>query len=210
LKSARYGTFDRAGSNNLRPQPFSCFLRAFPFPLIGPPTKLAGSAASFGLVVQFRFSAKLICMGNRSNRLTAIQKKNRTSQIFGTWPFSRKTPTLELPWSYPGAPPYIRRPECLPWSYPGAPPYIKCPPWSKLPTLELPWSRAPTLERVPKQSAHPGAISYMRRLPWSYPGVKRLPWSDFLYAAPTLELPWSKAPTLERFPIYSAHPGASS
>jgi hypothetical protein len=80
----------------LRPPPFSCFLRVFPFPLVGPPTKWAGSAARFGLVVQFLFSAKFICMGNRSNRLTAIQKKNQTSQIFPTWPFSMKTPTLEL------------------------------------------------------------------------------------------------------------------
>jgi hypothetical protein len=93
----------------LRPPPFSCFLWVFPFPLVGPPTKWAGLAAGFGLAVQFAFSAKFVCMGNRSNRLTAIQKKNQTSQIFPTWPFSRKTPTLEplapapgrngLPWS---------------------------------------------------------------------------------------------------------------
>jgi len=67
-------------------------------------------AARFGLVVQFLFSAKLICMGNRSNRLTAIQKKNQTSQIFPTWPFPPRAScpaypgaTLELPWSHPGA-----------------------------------------------------------------------------------------------------------
>lgn len=55
----------------LGPPPFSCFLRVFPFPLVGPPTGWAGLAASFGLAVQFLFSAKFVCMGNRPNRLTA-------------------------------------------------------------------------------------------------------------------------------------------
>jgi hypothetical protein len=144
----------------LRPPPFSCFLRVFPFPLVGPPTKWAGLAARFGLVVQFLFSAKFVCMGNRSNRLTAIQKKNQTSQIFPTWPFSRETPTLELLAPAPGR-------NSLPWSrwgprclynapegaalerYPGAARGARRlynarmyggRPTLELPTLELPWT----------------------------------------------------------------------
>lgn len=77
---------EKAGWNP-RVAAFQLLPLGFPLPLVGPPTERAGLAARFGLVVQFLFSAKLICMGNRSNRLTAIQKKNRPSRFFGTWPF---------------------------------------------------------------------------------------------------------------------------
>jgi hypothetical protein len=52
-------------------------------PLEGPATWRATWAAGFGLAVQFAFSAKIIRMGKRPNRLTA------------------EPPTLELPWSPP-------------------------------------------------------------------------------------------------------------
>jgi hypothetical protein len=110
LKSTRYGTgVGRGGpagrclSQGFPPRAASF---VFPFPLVGPPTKWAGSAARIGLVAAFPFSAKFICMGNRPNRLTAIQTGNRTSQFFRTWPFfcpsPAAAPTLYLPWSpYP-------------------------------------------------------------------------------------------------------------
>ena len=156
----------------LRPPPFSCFLRVFPFPLVGPPTEWAGLAARFGLAVQFLFSAKFICMGNRSNRLTAIQKKNRTSQIFPTWPFSRKTPTLELLAPAPGAKSLYSAPrgatlEC----YPGA---------------------------APGRKAYTTPVRTGGGLPWSYPRAACLPWGENAYPGAG-KAPWSrKTPPLEQ------------
>jgi hypothetical protein len=143
LKSTRYGTgvgrgvpAGRCLSQGFPPRAASF---VFPFPLVGPPTKWAGSAARIGLVAAFLFSAKFICMGKRPNRLTAIQTKNRTSQFFRTWSFFFLLPLPRLPCTYPGAPAAtqgrhpgpptrqnarIRWPAAatgLPWSaYPGA------------------------------------------------------------------------------------------
>jgi hypothetical protein len=108
LKSTRYGTgvgrgvpAGRCLSQGFPPRAASF---VFPFPLVGPPTKWAGSAARIGLVAAFLFSAKFICMGKRPNRLTAIQTKNRTSQFFRTWSFFFFLPLPRLPCTYPGAP----------------------------------------------------------------------------------------------------------
>jgi hypothetical protein len=107
LKSTRYGTgvgrgvpAGRCLSQGFPPRAASF---VFPFPLVGPPTKWAGSAARIGLVAAFLFSAKFICMGKRPNRLTAIQTKNRTSQFFRTWSFFFLLPLPRLPCTYPGA-----------------------------------------------------------------------------------------------------------
>jgi len=98
--------FDQSGSSP--DVTLSGSFLCFPFPLVGPAAKWKGSAARIGLVAAFRFSAKFICMGNRPNRLTAIQKKNRPSRFFGTWPFfgcpalhGTEEATLQL--SYPAA-----------------------------------------------------------------------------------------------------------
>lgn len=96
--------FDRSGAS---PDfTLSGSFLCFPFPLVGRAAKWKGSAARIGLVAAFRFSAKFICMGNRPNRLTAIQKKNRPSRFFGTWPFFGRPAlhgtgeaTLQLPCS---------------------------------------------------------------------------------------------------------------
>jgi hypothetical protein len=108
LKSTRYGTgvgrgvpAGRCLSQGFPPRAASF---VFPFPLVGPPTKWAGSAARIGLVAAFLFSAKFICMGKRPNRLTAIQTKNRTSQFFRTWSFFSFLPIPRLTCTYPGAP----------------------------------------------------------------------------------------------------------
>jgi hypothetical protein len=174
----------------LRPPPFSCFLRVFPFPLVGPPTKWAGLAARFGLVVQFLFSAKFVCMGNRSNRLTAIQKKNQTSQIFPTWPFSRETPTLELLAPAPGR-------NSLPWSR-----------WGPRCLYNAP--EGATLERYPGAARGRGAyITPVRMgddlpwsdLPWSYPGA---PWDIYMYIPGGATYPRAACPPWGE----KAYPGA--
>jgi hypothetical protein len=109
LKSTRYGTgvgrgvpAGRCLSQGFPPRAASF---VFPFPLVGPPTKWAGSAARIGLVAAFLFSAKFVCMGKRPNRLTAIQTKNRTSQFFRTWSFFPSCPSPAYP-----APTLERRP----------------------------------------------------------------------------------------------------
>lgn len=120
LKSARYGTREgeraagRCLSQGFPPRAASF---VFPLPLVGPPTSWAGLAARIGLAAAFRFSAKFVCMGNRPNRLTAIQTPNRLGQFFRTWPF------FDRP-AYPIPRPHAHTQRAYPAARPGRGPLL--------------------------------------------------------------------------------------
>jgi hypothetical protein len=163
----------------------------FSLPLVGPATKSTGWAASLGFVVQFRFSAKFICMGFWSNRLTAIQTKPENSQIFGTWSFF-----FFLFFPFP-----VRRP-----AYPGA----KRLPWSAYPGA----GQQPTLEQI----TCPGAACPAPAMRGSHPRQPAAEKSRFLRAGREIqqgasEKPWAgwvplpacgnPSPLLFSFPSFS-------